>query len=121
MNTFLWILQILLALVFLLTSIRKFIRSDAEMRVIPWAKGMEPWMVRGVGILELLGAVGVILPTLTGILPWVAALAAIGLCLTMIGAMVANYRVALYRPIVVNMVLLILAVIVVYGRWTMPL
>jgi hypothetical protein len=64
-----------------------------------------------------LGAVGVVLPALTGILPWLTPIAATGLVLTMIGAALTHLRRGEYPNIIANMVLLTLAVVVVFGRF----
>ena len=56
------------------------------------------------------------LPTLTGILPWLTPVAAVGLMGRMVGAVWAKYRVKLYRPIVANVVILLLAAALAYGR-----
>jgi uncharacterized membrane protein len=119
MTTFLWILQILLALVFLLTGVRKFTRSDEQTRALPWAKGLEPNQVRGIGVLEVLAAAGLILPWATHILPWLTPLAAVGIVLLLLGAAYANYRARLMPPLMVNAILAVLAAVVVYGRFAM--
>ena len=117
MNTFLWVLQSLLALIFLVTGIRKLIRTDAQTRAVPWVRDTPVPVVRAIGVLETLGAIGVVLPALTGILPWLTPVAALGLMGLMLGAAWVNYRAQLYRPIVVNIVILLLAVVLAYGRF----
>lgn len=116
MNVFLWVLQVLVALAFLVSGLRKFTRSDQQIRALPWAKGLEPNQVRGIGALELLAALGLILPWATNILPWLTPLAAVGVILLMVGAAYANYRAGLMPPIAANLVLFVLAAIIAYGR-----
>ena len=58
-----------------------------------------------------------LLPAVTGILPWLTPLAATGLVLTMIGAMFTHGRRGEYSQIGVNVVLLLLALFVAYGRF----
>jgi hypothetical protein len=70
-----------------------------------------------IGLLEVLGATGLILPAVTGILPGLTPLAALGLALTMIGAMLTHLRRKELPMIAVNFVLLALAAFVVYGRY----
>ncbi len=60
---------------------------------------------------------GLVLPMVTGILPWLTPLAAVGLVLTMIGAVLTHLRRNEIPMIVGNVVLLILAAVVVYGRF----
>ncbi len=118
MNTALWIVQVLLALTFLGTGLMKLslpIERLAER--MSWVKDSPPQIVRLIGALELLGAVGVVLPALTGILPWLTPLAAVGLVLTMIGAMITHLRLNEPSHIPVNLVLLVLAAFVAYGRF----
>ena len=82
-----------------------------------WVEDSSQPTVRLIGALEVLGAVGVVLPALTGILPWLTPLAALGLVLTMIGAALTHLRRKEHGGIAVNAVLLILAAFVAYGRF----
>jgi uncharacterized membrane protein YphA (DoxX/SURF4 family) len=116
MNIVLWVAQVLLALVFFYSGGKKLIRSNEQIQALPWARDLSPTMVRAIGILEALCAIGVILPVLTGILPWLTPLAAVGLVLLMLGAAWINVRLMLYPAFGVNLVLLALAAVVAYGR-----
>jgi hypothetical protein len=73
--------------------------------------------VRIIGALEVLGASGLVLPALAGILPWLTPLVALGMVLTMIGAALTHLRRAEYGGIVVTAVLLILAAFMTYGQF----
>ncbi len=118
MNTALWAVQVLLALTFLATGLMKVTQPIEKLAErMSWVKDSTPQRVRLIGTLEVLGAVGVILPALTGILPWLTPLAAAGLILTMIGAMITHLRRSEPSHIPVNVVLLVLAAFVVYGRF----
>lgn len=57
-----------------------------------YAGDFSPSVIRAIGILEVLGATGVVLPALTGILPWLTRAAALGLSLNMAGAMATHLR-----------------------------
>ena len=119
MNTILWIVQILLALAFLMAGIMKATQPlDKLQERMGWVESMNPpTLVRVIGVLEILGALGLILPALTGILPWLTPLAAGGLVLTMIGAMALHIRRQdAFAQIMPSLVLLLLAIFVVYGR-----
>ncbi|HET7901849.1 MAG TPA: DoxX family protein, partial [Candidatus Nanopelagicales bacterium] len=70
-----------------------------------------------IGVLEVLGAIGLILPGITGIAPFLVPLAATGLALLMIGAIVVHARRGERQPIGANIVLLLLAVFVAWGRF----
>jgi uncharacterized membrane protein YphA (DoxX/SURF4 family) len=69
-----------------------------------------------IGILEVLGSVGLILPALTKILPILTPLAAVGLTLTMVGAAITHFRRSEYPNIIMNLVLMAMALFVAYGR-----
>ena len=73
--------------------------------------------MRIIGAVEVLGAIGIVLPALTEIVPSLTPLAALGLVLTMIGAALTHLRRAEYGPIAVSAVVLILAAFVAYGRF----
>lgn len=118
MNFALWIVQILLALAFLMAGIMKVSLSREAIleRGIEYAEDFSDGTINLIGILEILGAIGLILPAVTGILPWLTPLAAIGLALTMVGAIIVHIRRGEYQSILINVVLLLLALFVAYGR-----
>jgi uncharacterized membrane protein YphA (DoxX/SURF4 family) len=125
MSIALWVVQVLVAAAFLVSGATKL--SQPKEKLVKMAERFQehrPWMedfsqptVRIIGALEVLGAIGIVLPSLTGIVPWLTPLAALGLVLTMIGAALTHLRRAEYGAIAVNAVLLILAALVAYGRF----
>jgi uncharacterized membrane protein YphA (DoxX/SURF4 family) len=118
MNIALWIVQILLALAFAMAGIMKVTQPIDRLETrMGWVKDVGPRGVRLIGSLEILGAIGLILPAVTGILPWLTPVAAVGFVLTMVGAMITHGRRGEYSGIGVNVVLLLLALFVVYGRF----
>jgi uncharacterized membrane protein YphA (DoxX/SURF4 family) len=118
MNIALWIVQILLALAFAMAGIMKVTQPIDRLETrMGWVKDVGPRGVRLIGSLEILGAIGLILPAVTGILPWLTPVAAVGFVLTMVGAMITHGRRGEYSGIGVNVVLLVLALFVVYGRF----
>lgn len=118
MNIALWIVQILLALAFAMAGIMKVTQPIDRLETrMEWVKDVGPRGVPLIGSLEILGAIGLILPAVTGILPWLTPVAAAGLALTMVGAMITHGRRGEYSGIRVNVVLLVLALFVVYGRF----
>jgi uncharacterized membrane protein YphA (DoxX/SURF4 family) len=123
MNIALWIVQILLALAFLMAGIMKSTQPLEKLATrMGWVKDLAARNVRLIGILEILGAIGLIIPAVTGILPWLTPVAAIGLVLTMIGAMITHTRRGEFPSLGSNFVLLALAAFVVIGRFVvMPL
>jgi uncharacterized membrane protein YphA (DoxX/SURF4 family) len=119
MNIVLWVVQILLALAFGMAGIMKVTQpvDRLEAWMGGWVKDVGPRGVRLIGSLEILGAIGLILPAVTGILPWLTPVAAACLALTMIGAMITHGRRGEYSQIGVNVVLLVLTLFVAYGRF----
>ena len=118
MNIVLWIVQGLLAAMYLMAGVMKTFQTSKAKEQMSWAKNRSDGFVRFVGISELLGAFGLILPLLTGILPWLTPLAAIGLVLIQLLAIFKEHLPRKeYNIIPVNLVLLALSVFVVVGRW----
>ena len=115
MNIALWIVQILLALAFLLAGSMKVSQPiDKLKKNMNWTT---PGIVRLVGTLEILGSLGLILPAVTHILPWLTPVAAVGLVLTMIGAAIVHVRLKEFSGLAAPIVLLLLALFIVYGRF----
>ena len=118
MNTALWIVQGILALMFLMAGAMKLMKPKEEMaEKMAWVEDFSQTQIRGIGALEVLGALGLILPPVTGILPWLAPVAAIGLVLTMIGAAMTHQKRGEMQMIGMNVMLLVLAAFVAYGRF----
>ena len=120
MNIVLWIAQGLLAAMYLMAGSVKTFQTAKAKEQFPWAKNRSDAFVRFVGTSELLGALGLILPLVTGILPWLTVLAAVGLTLLQLLAILTEHLPKKeYNVIPVNVTLLALAVFVVIGRWTL--
>jgi len=115
-NTVLWIVQGVLAAMFLLAGVPKLIMSAAQM-ASPGPIQLPVLFVRCIGVCEILGAIGLILPGVTGIRPGLTPLGAAGLVIIMIGATVVNIvdGPAGFAP--VTAILGMLAATVVWGRW----
>lgn len=118
MNIALWIAQGLLAAMYLMAGTMKTFQTKKTRPTMTWTQGRSDAFVRFVGIAELLGAFGLILPLLTGILPWLTPIAAAGLALIQILAIVTEHLPKKeYNIIPVNVVLLGLSIFVIFGRW----
>lgn len=118
MNIILWIVQVLLAVAFLMAGAMKVMQPKEKMQEkMAWVEDFSQNQIRTIGILEVLGAIGLILPAVTGILPILTPLAAVGLVLTMLGAARTHMRRGENQMIMMNAVLLILAAFVAYGRF----
>ncbi len=116
-NTWLWVAQGVLAVLFLLAGIPKLVMSAAQM-ASPGPIQIPVGFIRFIGVCEILGAIGMILPGLTGIAPWLTPLGAAGLSIIMIGATVVNLVDGPPPFAIVTALLGLLAVSVVRGRWT---
>lgn len=119
LNLILWIVQALLAAMFLMAGVMKAFQYERAKASLPWVKDVSKGLVTFIGISELLGGLGLILPWLTGILPWLTPLAAAGLALIMIFAIVFHAGRRESSAIIFNLVLFALAAFVAYGRWFM--
>ncbi len=112
MNRALWIVQVLLAVLFLCTGGMKLVLPVGEMARQMSLPGL---FLRFIGVVEVLGAIGLILPSLLRIRPILTPLAASGLVIIMIGATALSLRTG---PLVlVPLVTGLLAAFVAYGRW----
>ena len=110
------IVKIVLALLFGLAGIMKATRSMEQLAGagMTWVNEYPETSVRIVGILELIGALGVILPTLTGFLPVVTLMSSLCLGLTMVFAALHHYKHKEFKNIAVNAVLFALCAYVSY-------
>jgi uncharacterized membrane protein YphA (DoxX/SURF4 family) len=116
MNITLWIIQVLLALTFIFTGGIKLVMPMEEMlKQMPIA--LPPAFLIFTGIVEVLGGLGVILPWLLNVRPRLTPLAAAGLVIVMIGAVVYTFaagdQVSALLPALVGL----LAAFVAWGRW----
>ena len=119
MNTALWIIQGLLAAMFAFAGTTKLTQSKEKLeKQFPWAKDLSLNTVRFIGLSELLGAIGLIIPWLTGIAPILTPISALGLCLIMILATTTvHLKKREYKEISMNAILFLLAAFVAYGRF----
>ena len=117
MNTALWIVQGMIALLFLFTGVIKLVLPISEMtKQMP----MPGWFLRFLGVAEVLGALGLILPGFLRIRQGLTPLAAAGLVIIMIGATVITLTTASVAMALLPAGTGILAAFVAYGRWRRP-
>ena len=117
MNVAIWVVQGLLAAAFLMAGFAKVSQPIDKLRKrMAWAGAVPVWLTRSIAVVEILGAIGLILPMATGILPWLTVAAASGLGLVMIIASVFHVRRGEASHVPVNVALLLLAVVIVIGR-----
>lgn len=120
MNIALWVSQVLLLGMFGMTGMMKTFMTAKAKESLPWAKERSDGLLRLVGISELLGALGMFLPLLTGILPWLTALAAVGFAIIQVLAIfTVHVPRKEYNVLPMNVVLLALSLFVAWGRWSL--
>jgi hypothetical protein len=110
----LWIVQGLLAAVFLFAGGAKLVLPLDQMA---GPVALPGWFLRFLGLAEVLGALGLILPGLLRIRPGLTPLAAAGLVSIMIGATVVMWASGMVAVALMNVVVALLAALVAYGRW----
>ncbi|MFE4449901.1 DoxX family protein [Streptomyces sp. NPDC056796] len=107
-----WIVAALLALLYVYSGGRKVLQSQAELRpMMGWVDQVPMSAVRAIGALEVLGALGLVLPPLTGIAVALAVAAAIGLALVQVGGLALHLSRGETGVIGLNIVLLVLAAV----------
>ena len=118
MNLALWIAAILLAVTFGMAGVTKLMQSKEKLAPkMSWVNDYSANGVKGVGLAELLGAIGLILPWATGILKWLTPLAAVGLAIIMVLAIVYHLRKKETQALPIVTVLLALSLFVAVGRF----
>src|SRR5262245_38763003 len=122
MNKLLWVLQILLSVFVTATGVIHFVLPPNLPAPLQWMYDLSPSLHAITGAAELLAAMGLILPGLTRIQPRLTPLAALGLVLLMLGAIVFHISRGETLNAVLNVVVTAVAAFVAYGRWrTSPL
>ena len=115
MNITLWVLQVLLALVFLAHGVM-MLAPPAEVAV--QMNAMLPrWFQVFLGVAEVLAAIGLTLPGLTRIQPGLVPAAAAGIVIVMVSATVLHLARGEFSAAATTCVLLVMAIVVAYGRW----
>ena len=119
MNTALWIVAGVLAFVFVGSGVMKLVLPKEKLvaQGLGGLADVDPNAIRGIGAAEVAGAIGLIVPPLVHILPVLTPLAALGLAVVMVGAIVVHGRRKEYPNVAVNVVLLGLALFVAWGRF----
>lgn len=118
MNSFLWVLQGILAAFFIMPGVGKISGSKekhiADKHIKPDGSLLP---IRILGILELLGCVGIIVPWLTGIAPVLTPVSAVGYCLVMIAGIINHTIKKEYKMLPMLSIILIIALVVAYYRF----
>ncbi|EUA26404.1 doxX-like family protein [Mycobacterium intracellulare 1956] len=118
-NIALWAVQGLLAFAYLVAGGLKVVRPREQLVAsgrLDWMKDHSDAAVKAVGAVEIVGALGVILPEATGIARILTPIAAVGLVIVQIGAMRVHLTCNEREPLPINVILLLLAAFVAVGR-----
>jgi uncharacterized membrane protein YphA (DoxX/SURF4 family) len=118
-NIALWTVAGILAFAFLGAGLMKLVRSKQQLvgAGMPWVADASPAFVKTIGVLEILAAIGLIVPALSGVAPVFVPLAAVGLVLVMLGAAVLHARRKEIPNIFIALIILALAAFVAWGRF----
>jgi len=115
MNILLWIIQILVGLIFMLSGTMKFLTPYSEM--IKDAPYVFPyWFLLFIGTCEVLGGIGLIVPWATGIKPLLTPLAASLLIIIMIGAVIFTAMTPMSGMAVIPAIVGLLCAFIAWGR-----
>ena len=119
MNVALWICQILLTLIFGYSGLMKSNKTEKELVAMgqTGVENLSPKLIKFIGVIELLGVVGIILPRLSGILPILTPLAATGFAVIMILAAIVHFRRNEKKTVLLNLLILVLSAFVATGRF----
>jgi uncharacterized membrane protein YphA (DoxX/SURF4 family) len=118
MNIVLWIIQSILAFVFLHAGLCKTFYRKRDMKFLgqDGVVGLPLWLIRTVGIIEILGAYGLVIPLWLKICPILTPIAAAGFCVVMLLAMGVNYKHKKYQNILVNIGFFVIFLVIFIGR-----
>ncbi len=114
----LWVAQILLAAMFLMAGATKLMSGSAELVAMGmgWAENAPFLLIKFIGLAEVAGGLGLILPAATRIMPHLTKWAAAGLCVIMVLAAGVHIVRGEFEVVPVNLVLFALAAFVIWGR-----
>ena len=112
-----WMLQFLLAFAFVAAGVTKLVTPTVKLRQrMAWAETFNPWLIKLIGALELLGGLGLFLPPIVAFVPTVfTLLSAFGLAVMMIGAIVVHLRGKEAREGLPALVLLLFLILLIFG------
>jgi len=116
-NTVLWVLQWFFGIYFIAIGIMHFIVPDGLPALMEWMYELDDTLHVVAGIAEILGGIGLILPSITRIQPQLTVFAAAGLVLVMFGAVIFHVDRGEGASIATNVIIGALMAFVAYGRW----
>lgn len=119
LHAVLWFGQLVLAAVFAFSGYEKLTRPIAALAVpMPWVVDLPPMLVQFIGACELAGAIGLVLPALTGVQPGLTPLAAVGLTTLTALASIFHFGRGEFGNLVVTVPLALASAFIAWGRLT---
>jgi uncharacterized membrane protein YphA (DoxX/SURF4 family) len=107
-----WIVAALLGVVYLYSGGQKVVQSQEQLApTMGWVDTIPMWLVRAIGVVEILGVIGLVLPPLTGVAPVLALVAAIGFVVIQVLAAGLHLSRGEVKDIWLNVVLIALAAV----------
>lgn len=118
MNTILWVFQVLIAIVFFYSGFNKSIYSEQKLvsKGQTGVDGLSIVLIRFIGISEIVGAIGLIVPQMFDIFPILTIAASICLAAIMVPAAIIHYKRKEFKSILINGIIFFLCLFVAYGR-----
>jgi uncharacterized membrane protein len=116
MHIILWIAQLILAAFLLIGAVMKFMPIEKIAPLIPWTGELQPVIVRLLGCIDLLGAIGLIIPALLRIKPQLTKWSAIGIIALMVSAITFHILRGEASVIGFNILIVVIAIFIAWGR-----
>jgi heme/copper-type cytochrome/quinol oxidase subunit 4 len=114
----LWITQVSLLVIYGVYGVYKTFFTPSVRKSMHWAQSRTDNAIRFIGIMELLGAFGMVFPMVTGIAPWLTLVAAFGLTLIQVLAILtAHLPLKEYKILPLNLYFMVMSLFVLMGRW----
>ena len=120
MNTVTWIAQILLAVAMLAAGGMKLTKTKEQLLAsgqMDWTEDFSEPQIKGIGTLEVLAAIGLVVPALLDVAPVLVAVATVGVALLMLGAAATHLRRGEQQMLPVNLLLIAIAVFIAVMRF----
>jgi uncharacterized membrane protein YphA (DoxX/SURF4 family) len=114
----LWVTQALLSVSFLCGGVMKLFQPVEQLSAMwPWTAEVSPAFLKFTGVVDLLGGLGIILPSLLRIKPWLTPVAAVAIVVQMVGASAFHIARGEASDIGANIVFALMALFIGWGRW----
>lgn len=118
MNTFLWIITVILAVLTFVPGMVKVVQPREKLlEKMAWANDFSRNQIRAIGGLEVVAAVALIVPGIVGFVPVLVPLAACGIALLQVGAIFTHLKRREGAFIAINVIMIVLSVVIAWGRF----